>query len=64
MDLLAQFRRCKICRKKRPKDAAKVELKATDGVKIIPICEECEKILDLANIAAHRTGDEDVIEQD
>lgn len=64
MDLLAQFRRCKVCRKKRPKDSAKVEMRSFDGIKIIPICEECERILELANAAAHQRGDEDVIEED
>lgn len=49
MSLLDKFRKCGLCRKPRPKECAKV---VVNGGKEIRICNECEKVLEMSNIAA------------
>ena len=58
MDILASLRRCNICKKKRPKDSAKIVLKAADGERILRVCTECEKILELSDRVANGDHDE------
>jgi hypothetical protein len=57
-DWLKFIRKCQICKKPRPKDCAVV---VVNGGKNLRICEECERILQMANIAAH-SGVDDVDE--
>ena len=54
MSILDAFRKCAICRKKRKKDCATVVVEAVDGTKTIRICDECEKVLIVADEVAHR----------
>lgn len=58
MDVLASLRRCNICKKKRPKDSAKIILTASNGQKTLRVCTECEKILELSDKAANGDYDE------